>query len=97
MRHQDDRAAVFVAGLAQGRDNLGLRGGVEGARGLVGQKDAGAQHEGAGDAHALGHAAGQLMGVGAQHGLGIGKAQAAEYPLQAIVASAAGDLLMRAD
>src|SRR6202521_3722018 len=61
VRHHDDGASLLVEFAEQAQDDFFVRG-VEGAGGLVGKYDFRIVDEGAGDAHALLLASGELRG-----------------------------------
>ena len=65
--------------LAQTMDDLHFQGGVQGGGGLVRDQQLRLHHQGHGDGDALAHAAGELVGEGAQPGLRIGDADAIQH------------------
>ena len=63
---------VLLLQLAQQPQDLGLHGDVQGGGGFVGDQQLRPAGQGDGDVHALGHAAGDLVRVGAQHPVRVG-------------------------
>ncbi len=82
--------------LHQGQD-LRLDGDIERGGGLVGDQQLGPATERHGDHHALAHAAGQLMRIGAQPARGIGDAHAVQHVARPLARRALPHILMQRD
>ena len=77
--------------VAQQVEHLGLDGDVEGGGRLVGDEQVRVRRHGAGDEHALGHAAGDLVRVGGEGALRVGDADPGEQRQRPLLRLLLGD------